>query len=161
MKRIDTNLLLQKIMQHIVGLIAFVYLQYQLVHSGIDNIQSGCIDNIRYVIEDNGKHVFLELLLNVGNRSIEDLLSFIYKDDVVAYFFSLLHAVRAENNAAAIFSQLINFIFDEVGVNGVKATKGFIKDNEFGIVQYGGNELQFLLHAFTQVFHFFVPPALH
>src|SRR5688572_29753307 len=141
MKGIDISLLLQKIMQHIVRLITFVYLQYQLMIFVIDNLKSRRINNIRYIIEANGKHVFLELLLNAGHCSIEYLLSFIYKNDVVAYFFHLFHAVGTENNAAAVLGQPVNFIFDEVGVNGIKTAERFIEDNQFGIVQNGGNEL--------------------
>jgi len=57
-------------------------------------------------------------------------------------------------------ASFMDFFFDEVAVDRSSPLKGR-RDDEFGFVEHGDDKLQFLSHALAQVFHLFIPPALH
>src|ERR1043165_7189857 len=105
MKGVDANLLLQKIVQHIIRFIAFMYTDHQSVFLFFYYLKYRCVYFGRYSIEPNGKDVFLELFFYTAYRSVEYFLSFIYKNNMIAYFLNLFHAVGAENDAAAFLGQ--------------------------------------------------------
>src|SRR6476646_6097989 len=110
-------------------------------------------------LKTDSKKILFKFLLHLVYSTVQDLFSFVDKNNVVANFFHLFHAVRTEYDAATFLCEIINFVFDEVGINGIKTTKRFIKNNQFWLMQNSGHELQFLPHSFTEVFHFLIPPT--
>ena len=115
----------------------------------------------RCVFEADAEEIFLELLFHPGDGAVEDFAAFVDQDDLVADLLDLFHTMGTEYDRAAVAGQLVDFVLDEIGVDGIETAEGFVEDDESGLVQDGGDELQFLTHAFAQVFDFLVPPGLH
>src|SRR5690349_20454269 len=80
---------------------------------------------------------------------------------MITYFFYLFHTVRTEDNSSSIFGEIVNFIFDEIGVYRIETAEWFIEDDELRFMYHPTYKLQFLAHAFRKIFHFFVPPGFH
>ena len=53
-----------------------------------------------------------------------------------------------ENDSGSFFPLCDDLIFEHTSVDGVETTEGFIKDQKLWFVDYGYQELNFLLHSF-------------
>ena len=78
--------------------------------------------------------------------------------DRVAHHFHLFHAVRGENDGRALIAQLEHDVLDHPGVDGIQAREGFVQNENGRAMEDGGDELNFLLHAFGKVVDFLVDP---
>src|SRR5690554_7520527 len=105
--------------------------------------------------------VLTELLAHLRYRSRKNGLAIVDQGNVVAELFDRRHIVGGENDGASFFLQFQNFFFQQVGIDGIEAAEGLIKDEQFGFVQNGYNKLHFLLHPLRELLHFFVPPGLN
>ena len=75
-------------------------------------------------------------------------VAFIDQHDLAANFFYLFHSVSAEYYSRTFLRQLIDLIFDKIGIYRVQATKRFVKYDQLRFVQYCSNELKLLAHTF-------------
>ena len=64
-----------------------------------------------------------------------------------------------KQNGRALIAQFEDGFFQEVGIDGVEATERLVEDEDFRLVDDGGDELDFLLHTFREFLDFLVPPA--
>src|SRR6266481_3286697 len=74
--------------------------------------------------------------------------------DGVADFFDLIHAVGAEEDRLALLAKVDEGVHEKRGVDGVEAAEGLVHDDEVGLVQESGDELDLLLHAFGELLGF-------
>jgi hypothetical protein len=72
--------------------------------------------------------------------------------DVVAHLFDLIHAVGGEEDGFALGAEVDEGVLQEGGVDGIEAGEGLVHDDEVGLVEEGGDELDLLLHALGEVF---------
>ena len=72
--------------------------------------------------------------------------------DVVAELFDLVHAVGGEENGAALLAEVDEGVHEEGGVDGIETAEGLVHDDELGLVEEGGYELNLLLHALGELF---------
>ena len=66
-------------------------------------IKQGIADIIREGTCGYPEKIFFEFLFHFVDRSIQNFLTFIDQDDMIADFFHLLHPVGAENNGSSLF----------------------------------------------------------
>ncbi len=57
-----------------------------------------------------------------------------------------------KRTAAALFAEVDERVHEERGVDGIEAAEGLVHDDELGLVQQGGDELDLLLHALGELF---------
>ncbi|MFM1942804.1 MAG: hypothetical protein RI897_1786 [Verrucomicrobiota bacterium] len=62
----------------------------------------------------------------------------------------------AEDDGGSGLAQFEDGLADGIGIDGVESAEGFIEDEEFRLVEGGGDELDFLAHAFAERFDFFI-----
>src|SRR6185436_15154794 len=113
------------------------------------------------MVKADTKKIFFEVLFYFFNRPIKNFSALIDQDYMITDLLNLLHPVSTENNCAAFLGQLIDLFFYDIGIYRVKTTERLIEDDQLGLVQNRGYELQFLGHSFRKIFYFFIPPALH
>ena len=68
--------------------------------------------------------------------------------DAVAQFLDRSHVMGREQDGGTLVAQFEYRLFQEVGVDGVETAERLIEDEDFRLVDDGGDELDFLLHAF-------------
>ena len=54
--------------------------------------------------------------------------------------------------------QFQDFVFDNIGIDGIEPAERLIENQQFGLVQHRDDKLYFLGHALGEFLHFFVPP---
>ncbi len=79
--------------------------------------------------------------------------------DRVAQPLHLVHAMSGEQNRLAGLLQLDQHILQHDGVGGIEPGERLVHDDQIGIVQQRGDELNLLLHALGQLFHFLLRPV--
>src|SRR4030095_2660330 len=77
----------------------------------------------------------------------------------VAELFGLLHAVRAEDDRAALALHVEDDVAHRVAVDGVEAAEGFVEDHELGLVDDRAEHLDLLAHALAHRLAFLVEPV--
>src|SRR5271170_2718354 len=75
--------------------------------------------------------------------------------DAVADLFDLIHSVGGEEDGAALFAEVDESVHEQNGVDGIEAAEGLVHDDELGLVQESGDELDLLLHTLGKLFCFF------
>jgi hypothetical protein len=93
------------------------------------------------LVEAHFKNIFLEFLLDVANRTIEDLVPFVDKHNMITDLFYLFHAMRTEDDRSTFFGQSEDLILDQIGVHRVQSAERFIQYDQLGFVYYSGHEL--------------------
>src|SRR5215469_12253579 len=86
----------------------------------------------------------------------ENKLALVDECDGVAEFFDLVHAVRGEENCAALCAKLDERTHQQLSIHGVEAAKRLVHDDEFGLMQQCSDELDVLLHALRELFSLLV-----
>ena len=94
--------------------------------------------------------------LDLAHGAGEDDVAVVDEADGVAHLFDLVHAVGGEEDGAALFAEVDEGVHEEGGVDGIEAAEGLVHDDELGLVEQGGDELDLLLHALGEVFGLFV-----
>ena len=82
----------------------------------------------------------------------EDDFALVDEADGVAHLFHLVHAVGGEEDSSALFAEVDEGVDEQGGVDGIEAAERLVHDDEFGLVEQGGDELDLLLHALGEVF---------
>ena len=82
-----------------------------------------------------------------------------YEGDVVTEFLDALHVVRREDEGCPLGFELEDLPLAELGIDGVKATEGFVEDEELGFVKHRRDELNLLLHPFGELLDTLLPPG--
>src|SRR5713226_8025411 len=72
--------------------------------------------------------------------------------DGVTDFFDLVHAVGAEEDGLALLAEVDESVHEEGRVDGIEAAEGLVHDDEVGVVEERGDELDLLLHALRELF---------
>ncbi len=85
----------------------------------------------------------------------EDEVSAGDEGDGVAHLFCLIHAVGGEEDGTTLFAEVHEGVLEEDGVDGIEAGEGLIHDDEVGLVEERGDELNLLLHALGELFGLF------
>ena len=78
---------------------------------------------------------------------VEHLLPVVDHHDALAHLLGLEHHVRAEDDRAALLVLLDHELLEQTEVYGVETAIGLVQDQQLGLVQHGGDELDLLLHA--------------
>ena len=86
----------------------------------------------------------------------EDEVAVVDEADVVAELFDLIHSMGGEEDGAALLAEIDEGVHEEDGVDGIEAAEGLVHDDEFGLVEKRGDELNLLLHALGELFGLFV-----
>ena len=81
----------------------------------------------------------------------EDEVAAIDKRDGVAELFDLIHAVGGEEDCSTLIAEVDERVLQERGVDGVKAAKRLVHDDEVGFVKKRGDELDLLLHPLGEL----------
>src|SRR5215475_5169698 len=102
-----------------------------------------------------------EATFDFAHRASENFATVVDQADFVAKLFGLFHEVSREDNGLVVFLQLLDDLFEQAGADRVEAGKRFVENDQVGRMQDGGDELDFLLHAFRQFFPFLVFPSGH
>src|SRR5437868_46363 len=92
-------------------------------------------------------------------RALENGLTAIDEADCTAEPLDLIHAVRREQDGAALLVQLKQYIFQQSGVYRVESGEGLVHNEEFRLTQQRSDELHFLLHSFGELFGLFIHPS--
>src|SRR5262249_35556981 len=87
-----------------------------------------------------------ELLLQVLQVPFEDLLRFRDETDLVAELLGLLENVGREDDGLAARAELHQVFLDQARIDRVEARKDFVEDQDLGVVNDRGDELDLLLH---------------
>src|SRR5258708_10783424 len=90
--------------------------------------------------------------LDLAHAAGEDEMTAGDEGDGVADFFDLIHAVGAEEDGLALLAQVDERVHEKRGGDGIEAAEGLVHDDEIGVVEQRGDELDLLLHAFVEVF---------
>src|SRR5882757_5795231 len=93
--------------------------------------------------------------LDLAHAAGEDEMTAGDEGDGVADFFDLVHAVGAEEDGLALLAEVDEGVHQEGGVDGIEAAEGLVHDDEVGLVEERGDELDLLLHAFGEFLGFF------
>src|SRR5690349_19212687 len=88
----------------------------------------------RNIFQTNPELVFLEFLFHLVYASVQDFLSLVDKNNMIANLFYLFHAMRTENNAATFFSKIVDLILDKIRVHGVESAKRFVQNDQFRLM---------------------------
>ena len=94
---------------------------------------------------------FIDMPLQHNTRVID-------QRDLLADGLDALHVVGREQHGAALLLQAQDFDLELVGVDRVKARERLVKDEQAWLVDYRGDELHLLLHAFAQRLELLVAP---
>ena len=86
-------------------------------------------------------------LLDVVQVPLQDGVRAVENGDVRAEFLHGRHLVRAHDQIFALRDLVTDDVADEVRVHRVEAGKRFVQDDQFGIGQESGHELDLLLVA--------------
>src|ERR1051326_2766157 len=99
------------------------------------------------------------LLLDLGQRPVDELLS--ARDDAqpVTELLGVFHDVRREQDRLAVPADLENGVAEHLRVYGIEPRERLVENDEIRIVQDRGNELHLLLHSLRQIRHFAEPPV--
>ena len=62
----------------------------------------------------------------------------------------------AEKDGLALLAEIDEGVHEQGGVDGIETAEGLVHDDEVGLVEQGGDELDLLLHAFGELFGLFV-----
>src|SRR5687768_17910778 len=98
--------------QYIIGSVALPYFYNQFLFLFGNDLESIWCNFFRNIFQAYRKKIFLELLLYIFYCTVENFFALVHQYNVVAYFFNLFHAVRAEYYTAAFFGKLVNFFFN-------------------------------------------------
>ena len=90
--------------------------------------------------------------LDLAHAAGEDEMAARDEGDGVADLFDLIHAVGAEEDGLALLAEVDEGVHEERGVDGIEAAEGLVHDDEVGLVEQGGDELDLLLHALGELF---------
>ncbi len=90
--------------------------------------------------------------LNLAHGAGEDDDAVVDEADGVAHLFDLIHAVGGEEDGSSLLAEVDEGVDEQAGVDGIEAAEGLVHDDELGLVQQGGNELDLLLHSLGEVF---------
>src|ERR1700722_20889304 len=96
-------------------------------------------------VDENTVDRVTGLDLTHGARKYE--MAVVNEADVVAEFFDLIHAVGGEEDGAALFAKVDEGVHEKDGVDWIQAAEWLVHDDEFRLVEEGGDELDLLLHA--------------
>ena len=69
--------------------------------------------------------------------------------------------MRREDDRGPFVAQSQDFVFQQVGVDGVESRKRFVEDQQLGFVEHRDDELHLLGHALRELFDLLVPPLLN
>lgn len=94
--------------------------------------------------------------LDSGEGTIEDLAALEDHEDEIAERFGGCHVVGTEDDGGSGVAEFEDGLAYGIGIDGVETAEGFIEDEEFGLVEGGGDELDLLAHAFAECFDFFI-----
>ncbi len=89
---------------------------------------------------------------DLAHAAGEDEMAAGDEGDGVADFFDLVHAVGAEEDGLALLAEVDEGVHEEGGVDGIEAAEGLVHDDEVGVVEQSGDELDLLLHALGELF---------
>src|ERR1700733_11031977 len=82
--------------------------------------------------------------LTHGARKYE--MAVVNEADVVAELFDLIHAVRGEEDGAALFAKVNEGVHEKDRVDWIQAAEWLVHDDELRFMEEGGDELDLLLH---------------
>ena len=82
----------------------------------------------------------------------EDEMAAMDEGDAVAELLHLVHAVGGEEDGLADAAQIDQGAHEQECVDRVEAAEGLVHEDEVGIVQQRGDELDLLLHSLGEVF---------
>jgi len=81
--------------------------------------------------------------------------------DLVAELFDRSHIVGREYDRGSFVSHFENFLFQQIGIDGVETTERLVKNQQFGVMHNGSDKLYLLLHTFWEFFYFFLFPTFY
>ncbi len=96
-------------------------------------------------LEPDGARVVA--LPDVCKRVVEHLFAPVDHDQVIADLLGMHHDVGGEDDRCSLPVLLGDEIAQWTHVDGVEAAERLIENEELGLVNHGGDELQLLLHA--------------
>ena len=96
--------------------------------------------------------------LDVGERAVEDFVAPVNHEDEVAHRLGHRHVVRAEDDGGAGGAEFEDSGADDLEVDGVEAGERLVEDEQLGPGDDGGDELDFLRHAFGERLDFLIGP---
>src|SRR5579859_244432 len=121
--------------------------------------QRGLVHEISVTGTFNAQRVFTVGLFNFTQVAMEHVSTLMDEADGIAHHLHLLHAVRGEDDGGALGAQFQHDVFYQDGVDGIEAGERFVQNQERGLVNHGGDELNFLLHALGEVNQFLFCPG--
>ncbi len=90
--------------------------------------------------------------LDLAHAAFEHQLSLVNQRDGVAELLHLVHAVGAEQDRPALFAQVDQRIHQQRRVDRVESAEWLVHDDQFGLMQQRGDELDLLLHSLRELF---------
>src|ERR1035437_471212 len=100
--------------------------------------------------------VALVPLLDLAQIAGQHGLSVVDEANGVAELLHLIHAMGGKQDGLALSLEFEQCLFNQHGVHRVKAGEGLVHDDELGVVEQRGNELDLLLHALGELFSLFL-----
>ena len=89
--------------------------------------------------------------LDVRDRVVEHFLSLVDHDDVIAELLGVRHDVGGEEDRGAARVFLEHHLAQAARADGIEPAERLVEDQQIGLVNDGGDELDFLLRAFRQI----------
>ncbi len=93
-----------------------------------------------------------DVAFGFGEGAVEDFASLAEEEEAVTEPLGVLHDMGGEEDRAAAMGEVADDFFHDLLVDGVESGEGFVEDDEFGVVGDGGEDLDFLAHAFGKGF---------
>src|SRR6185437_3722617 len=93
--------------------------------------------------------------LDLAHSARENEIAVMDERDRVTELFNLVHAMRGEENGAALVAKVNERVLQDGCVDGIETAEGLVHDDEFGFVQQRRNELDLLLHSLGELFGLF------
>ena len=89
--------------------------------------------------------------LNRRHRIVEHFLSLVDHDDVIAELFGVRHDVRGEEDRGAARVLLEHHLPQAARADGIEPAERLVEDQQIGLMDDGGEELDLLLRAFREI----------
>ena len=118
----------------------------------LGGLDGGVVEETGVAVEDDVDAVARVAAFDLAHASGEDEVAAIDEGDGVAELFDLVHAVGGEEDGSTLIAEVNEGVLEKRGVDRVEAAERLVHDDELGIVQQCGDELNLLLHALGELF---------
>src|SRR5579863_5940844 len=114
----------------------------------------GALEKAGVALELGDDTVALVARLDFADLAGQHGAALIDEADGVAEFFDLVHAMSGKEDGLALILEIDEGALEQRSVDRIEAAEGLVHDDEAGIVEQAGDELNLLLHALGELFGF-------